>query len=356
MAALSKVLKASPYYLEDVLGYNLNERAKEGKISFLLLNQPPVCDSHCRRCFMPDSRRGLGCHDSLSLEESVQVLEKASSYGALCLEISGEGEPVLSKNLPGIIRAADSLGYLTTLITNGHDLDFGLIDLCAVSNVTLVFSHFSLDEARYESDNRLPGSFSRKQRNLHYACEVYQDLAESTDCYDVRRLAIHATLQSDNIQDVIDLRKFCHDNGLFFSIAPLAQTGCALSHPGMVPGRLVSIAGELVPLEQVPLKLGDNSIIYSHSSKQEIGREVCGTCLYGLNLGYDGALLLDAHSGYELSGHLGNVRTTPFDELVGRQRSFALELFRSIDGFCPVRDPKWPVFLNKLLYSNPKHI
>ena len=317
MSISKTVLKASPYYLEDVLGHTLDERAKRGKISFILLNQPPVCDSYCRRCFMPDSRRGLGCFDSLSLEESVQVLENAKSYGALCLEISGEGEPVLSKNLPGIIHAADSLGYLTTLITNGHNLDFGFIDLCAVSNVTLVFSHFSLDEARYESDNRLPGSFSCKQRNLRHACGVYRELAESTDCYDVRRLAIHATLQSDNLQDVMDLRKFSHNNGIFFSIAPLAQTGCALSNPGMMPGQLVSIAEELVPLEQVPLKLGDNSIIHSHSSKLEIGREVCGTCFYGLNIGYDGASLLDAHSGYELSGSLGNVRTTPFNELVG---------------------------------------
>jgi len=64
------LLKASSYYLEDVLGLRLDERAKDGKLSFILLNQPPVCDAHCRRCFMPEERRKLEKKDSLTLNES----------------------------------------------------------------------------------------------------------------------------------------------------------------------------------------------------------------------------------------------------------------------------------------------
>ncbi|MEA3515319.1 MAG: hypothetical protein U9R34_07600 [Nanoarchaeota archaeon] len=119
---LQRVLKASSYYLEDVLELNLDKRAKEGKLSFILLNQPPICDAHCRRCFMPEERRRLGAKYALSLDESKKVLDDAREYGALCLEISGEGEPTLNKNLPKLIAHAHELGYLTTLITNGHSL------------------------------------------------------------------------------------------------------------------------------------------------------------------------------------------------------------------------------------------
>jgi hypothetical protein len=94
---------------------------------------------------------------------------------------------------------------------------------------------------------------------------------------------------------------------------------------------------------------GDNTIILSSSSKKELGREVCGTCLYGLNIGYDGSLLFDAHAGYEVSDELGNVRHKSMESLIQRQRELVPLLFRSIDGFCPVRDPKWPSFLKSFL-------
>ena len=90
---------------------------------------------------------------------------------------------------------------------------------------------------------------------------------------------------------------------------------------------------------------GHNSIILSHTSKREIGREVCGTCLYGLNIGYDGNVLFDAHAGYQVGGTLGNIRKNSISEIILRQREFAPFLFSNIDGFCPVRDPKWPEFL-----------
>jgi len=51
-----------------------------------------------------------------------KVLDDAREYGALCLEISGEGEPTLNRDLPDLISHANNLGYLTTLITNGHNL------------------------------------------------------------------------------------------------------------------------------------------------------------------------------------------------------------------------------------------
>lgn len=352
----TKILKASSYYLEDVLGLNLRDRAKEGKISFVLLNQPPICDAHCRRCFMPSERRILGNKNALTLDESKNALEDAREYGALCLELSGEGEPTLNKNLPQLISHANSLGYLTTLITNGHSLTPEQIELYKDSNVNLVFSHHSLNPKRYESDNDTcgKGSFERKMKNLEEASRVYSKTTEKINGFDVHRLAIHTTLQKDNIQDTLDLRDYCDKNNMFFSIAPLAQLGCALNHPEMKLEEKIMLTGESVPLIEVPQRLGHNSIIHSHSSTQETGKEVCGTCFYGVSIGYDGNILFDAHCGYEVENMFGNVRTTPFSEIVKIQRAISKRLFDNIDGFCPARDPKWGYFLQKVLNGEEK--
>lgn len=346
-----KILKASSYYLEEVLGLDLEDRAKDGKLSFILLNQPPICDAHCRRCFMPSERRNLGRSNALSLDESKKALEDARNYGALCLELSGEGEPTLNKNLPKLISHANDLGYLTTLITNGHNLTCEQIDLYKDSNVTLIFSHHSLDSSRYESDSGTcgSGSFEKKMINLEYAISAYETATETMDGWDVYRLAIHTTLQRDNVQDTLDLKSYCEKNNIFFSVAPLAQLGCATEHPEMKLENFVNIAGEKVSLMDVPNKLGDNSIIHAHSSSVSLGKEVCGTCFYGASIGYDGNLLFDAHCGYEIGDKLGNVRTTPFSEIVKTQRTISQDLFRNIDGFCPARDPEWGKYLSGFL-------
>lgn len=344
-----KILKASSYYLEDVLGLNLDRRAEDGKLSFILLNQPPICDAHCRRCFMPEERRKLGKKNDLTLHESKKVLSEAKDYGALCLEISGEGEPTLNPELPKLITHANNLGYLTTLITNGHSLTPEQIKHYKDSNVTLVFSHHSLDSYKYESDNNTSRSFKKKMDNLQSAIEIYKGTIENQNDYEVHRLAIHTTLQKDNIQDTLDLRDYCRKNRIFFSIAPLAQLGCAIEHPDMKLEESVDIEGITRSLIKIPHYLGNNSIIHSHSSKQELGKEVCGTCFYGASIGYEGNLLFDAHCGYEVGDMFGNVRTTPFSEIVNTQRHISRELFKNIEGFCPARDPKWTHFLKGVL-------
>lgn len=336
-------LAGSPYYVEDVLGFDLYERAKEGVLTHLLLNQPPMCDCHCRRCFMPDSRRN-NCQNELSLDEYCKVIRDSANAGILCLEISGEGEPLLSECLRGIIQCAFECGLVTTLITNGHALTEEFVKYVFDRNVTLVISLFSLDSNQYEMDNNLPGSFAKTLENIKSAANVFKDGKEDIDGKTVYRIAIHTTAQTDNLDDLTSIRLFCENHEIFFSVAPLAPVGGGSELPDLALSSNDNILAQYK---------GHNSIILSRTSKREIGREVCGTCLYGLNIGYDGNVLFDAHAGYEVKGMLGNIRTDSIQEIIRRQRKFAPYLFSNIEGFCPVRDPKWPEFLQQFR-NNPE--
>lgn len=346
----NKILKASSYYLEDVRGLDLEERAQNGNLSFILLNQPPICDYHCRRCFMPDYRRkSYSKKDALTLTEYQGILQDASANGIMCLELSGEGEPLLSRNLQEVIETANRNGLLTTLITNGNTLTQEQTETFRNNNVTLIFSLHTLDKKKYETDNSCGGSFDRKIEHINRAIGIYSGTKTQENGYDVYRLAIHATLQRDNLEEIKRLREFCHERDIFFSIAPLALVGSALEHPEIHPEN-----GEK-SIENV-VYLGDNSIIHSHSSAKTLGREVCGTAFYGLNIGWDGAILFDAHYGYEVGEQnlLGNIRNMSFEKAVKRQRRYMRILFKNIDGSCPVRDPKGKEFLENMLANKIK--
>lgn len=339
-------LAGSPYWVEQVLGLDLAARAADGVLTHLLLNQPPVCDSRCRRCFMPNERRN-NCQDKLTVDEIKRVLRDASEAGILCLEISGEGEPLLADGLLDVIQSAFDNGLTTTLITNGHALTEGTVHFLYERNVTLVVSLFSIQKDLYEMDNGLPGSFESTIGNIRMAASIYRNGAADVNGMRVLRMAIHATVQADNLFDLPNIKSFCQEHGVFFSVAPLAAVGSGADHCALM------VVGEA--MDDATLR-GDNSIILSASSTCEVGREVCGTCLYGLNIGFDGNVLFDAHAGYEVGGILGNVRQDSIGTLIARQRVFAPMLFRKISGFCPVRDPAWPAFLQRFMSNSTEFV
>jgi MoaA/NifB/PqqE/SkfB family radical SAM enzyme len=201
-----------------------------------------------------------------------------------------------------------------------------MITVILDAGATLVFSLHTLDEGKYEMDNLCSGSFKKKMRSIDAAARLFEASAYSENSYLVQRLAVHTTLQTDNLDEIDAIRDFCHSRGIFFSIAPLANVGNALLYPGLQPNR------ELLDVT----RLGDNSIIHSETSEQICGRQVCGTAIFGMSIGYEGNLLLDAHGGYGIK--LANVRTHSFGELCRIRQSVIVEMFHVIKGFCPVRD------------------
>jgi MoaA/NifB/PqqE/SkfB family radical SAM enzyme len=286
---------------------------------------------------MPGTRRNR-VSEALTLEESCRLIRDAADAGFVCLEISGEGEPLLSKNLDGIVDCAHDSGLVTTLITNGHILTRDRIERFFERNVTLVVSLFSLDKNQYEADNGRPGSYEKVMRNLEEAATVFQYGKTVSGGIETFRLGVHTTAQEDNSNGLYAIRDFCREKNIFFSVAPLAAVGGGAD---MAESMLTSGKEHLLD------GFADNSIILSRTSASEVGRQVCGTCLFGLNVSYNGKILFDAHAGYEMEGRLGDVRTDSIEDLVARQRVFARKLFGNIKGFCPVRDPEWPGFLKE---------
>jgi MoaA/NifB/PqqE/SkfB family radical SAM enzyme len=329
------ILVSSPYFWSKVRKYSLPDRF----ISYMSLNQDSCCDANCRGCFRYLSRKE-GLINLLSFADYVRLLDEFKRYDGLAIEISGEGEPLLPENptIP-IVRYASGLGLWSTLITNGHFLSRDLIRELRELRVSLVISLHSLRKERYERDNGLSGSFDTTMRAVDMIAEEFRETSWKESGREIRRTCVHWTLQADNLDEVEDAVRFCHERGLHFSIAPLANVGHAAGRPDI---RLPEKYADLREING----LGDESIIFCADHN---GRIVCGTCRYGLNIGADGELLLDAHGGYEVK--IANIRDISFKDAVQLQHEYSKKMFEHLDGFCPVRDPGWNDFLASKAYS-----
>jgi len=300
------------------------------------LNQDSKCDANCQGCFRYPERK-FGLKNLLKMPDYARLLEEFHRFGGLTIEISGEGEPFISPFTLPIIRAASQMGIWTTIFTNGHCLNEAIIKELFDLKVALILSFHSFTKETYERDNRLPGSFKVKMHVIDLVGKIFENSDWKENGWPIKRAAIHWTLQANNLNEVKLARQFCDEKGLLFSIGHLSHTGHAAEKPELwLP--------EGQKFEEL-INLGDESIlIYDDIG----GRCVCGTCKYGLNIGADGNLLLDAHGGYEVE--IANIRDISFEQAVKLQHYFSQKIFSQLDCFCPIRDPKWEDFLREKKY------
>lgn len=327
-----RILISCPRYWQHVRGYKLHER----RISYMSLNQDSKCNANCQGCFRyPNRKDGIG--NLLTMADYEHLISEFAQTGGLALEISGEGEAMLSENTLPIIRLASSLGLWTTLITSDHLITKEVIMELSQLQVALVISLHSLKKEAYEQDCGMPCSFEEKMKIINLVSHHFSKLIQHENGKKVMRAAIHWTLQANNANEVVEARRFCTDHNLLFSIAPLARTGHATNRPELwLPADAT--------LQEIN-EMGDESIIFYDEPD---GRMVCGTCKYGLNIGADGNLLLDAHGGYEVN--IANIRDISFEEAIDLQHQFSQKMFKELNCFCPVRDPNWQNFLDKKKY------
>lgn len=326
------ILVSSPRFWSLVRGYQLDRMT----ISYMSLNQGPECNRQCEQCFRYPARKS-GVTDGLTMPEYTRLIDEFHRFGGLALEISGEGEPGISLNTMPIIQSATSKGLWTTLITNGDWLTGAIVEELKELRVALVISLHSLKPEIYEKDCGVPGSFTQAMKTIDLVAKIFEDTGWEENSWNVKRVAIHWTLQANNLEEVPKARLFCDEKRFLFSIAPIAKVGHATNRPEL----WLSTTANLKEINE----LGDESIIFYDEPD---GRLVCGTCRYGLNIGCDGKLLLDAHGGYE--AELPNIRNISFSEAIRIQKVFSKTMFEKLSSFCPVRDPDWGKFLAQKEY------
>lgn len=272
-----------------------------------------------------------GANATLDLREIRALLRSAKDAGASAIELSGAGEPLLDKRSIPIITRAKELGLITNLATNGSVLNEGLLCFLEQNDVTLTLSLDTLDAREYAVRSGTgPGMLAKVMANIVLAQKVYsgtsQVLSMDGEAVCVYRLAVHATLRDGDGPAGLDT---------LAGEDTLLSLSCeAPRFPGYVPTASSADAEHITRIED-----------------GATGRGICGFFRHGLDINYDGQIMLDSHL-MDSVGLYPNARDFGLDvpriyRFCARQKEDYLKSGAIGTSFCPVRSPGSAEYLSQ---------
>jgi organic radical activating enzyme len=313
----AKVLRGFPPHILAIEGINPNGP------TFFGIHMRPACNFRCRKCFIGEQKGLRGSSKTLEKGEIFEIMDSARLAGAKVLGITGAGEPLMDGRLPDVVSKANGLGFITHIPTNASTLGRETAEFLRGNNVTLVLSLDSADARQFaeltSTDEKM---FARVIRNIMAAQEAFEGTMETVQHngseIQVFRIAIHSTLLERNGAEMEDLACLAGKDTLM-SVSSLANAGFASGLP------------------EGSQALAEKHIVICNDPMT--GKGVCGFFRFGIDMNFDGELLLDAHA-IESRGKLGNIRDFGLD--VGRAFAHLAKIKqefveRHLEGFCPVR-------------------
>jgi len=135
--------------------------------------------NHCNlKC--PECPSGLGALTRplglLSVEDFKNIIDQIKDSG-FYVQLYFQGEPYINKNLPEMIRYAQSKNIYVSISTNGHFVNEKTVDKILNSAPDkLIFSMDGLDEESYQN-YRVGGSFKKADEGLRLLVKKRNELA-----------------------------------------------------------------------------------------------------------------------------------------------------------------------------------
>lgn len=333
-----KILKGFPPHIQ--LEYGIGR----DKPTFFGVHMKPICNFRCRKCFIGEQKRLSGLLPVLETSEIKTIMNTAALVGVKAMGITGAGEPFLDNRITEIIKTANQLGFITIIPTNGSVLTKDLLEFLRDNNVTLVLS---LDTADGDAFASMTGTkrevFDKVIENIMMAQDIYsgtrEEIAIKGNSVSLHRIAIHMTMQGDNENEINKVRELVQKDTLF-SISPLAEVGFAECTN-------TSAVSHIQAHTQIDNDLTEKHIVVCFDDNHNC--DVCGFFKYGVDINFDGQLLLDAHA-IDTRDLFKNIRDFEYDILAAYNYMIDQkdEFIRDwLSGFCPVRSPKLNDWIEK---------
>ncbi len=320
---MEQIVKGTSNYFENIENINL----KDHDTVFLMLSIPPHCNYRCKKCFNSlDSKK---IKKSLSLDDVLKIIKEAKELGVKSINILGEGEPLVYKNIKKIVEYIDELGMILTMATNARMLDKDMADFLYKHNVVVGISLDTLDEKEYIEYCRGNADLKEVLKNINYLRKLYSKNIYKKNGYKVYQLLIHSTIASNNYEQMEKLKDFCGDD-IYFDCQLISAVGDAKKN-------ISSFKKGKKTFKEIQKEIKPPMIL----SKTKDGETICGLFYYGIFIGYTGDVILDASIEESLK-YLGNTKKLSLKELNDRRiklRDIYLQGY-NLSGYCPIRDKK----------------
>ncbi|MBA7531575.1 GTP 3',8-cyclase [subsurface metagenome] len=323
---MEKIVKGLPTYLEKIEGINLKNR----EIIFLMLSVPPICNYRCKKCFNSVGSRQI--KNSLTLDEIFRIIKEAKALGIRGVTILGEGEPLVYKNIKQIVEWVDKLRMILTISTNGRMLTKDMANFLYKHNVVVGIGLDTLNEKEYVSYCGGNANLKEVLKNIAYIRKLYSKKIYKKNGYKIYQLLLHMTVTSKNYNQMKKLEGFCKDD-IYFDCQSLSEVGDAKKNISFFKKgkndydyKTFKKFGHLIKPPMVLLKM-------------ENEKNICCLFYYGIFVGYNGDVVLDASIKESLK-YIGNIKDYPLKRLVEKRnklRDFYLKNYNLL-GYCPIRE------------------
>lgn len=159
--------------------------------------------------------RGLG-NMEFSLYE--KIVADSVAFGIQTMQLHFQGEPLLHKQLPDMIRLAKEKGMKTQLFTNGLPLTPKMADLILKAGLDMM--RFSVDGATQEiyGKNRVGGKFDKVHQNMKMMVEMTKERKAPI------RLEWQMIGMRNNEHEIPMAEKMAADMGINFFVKSFAVT------------------------------------------------------------------------------------------------------------------------------------
>ena len=198
-------LKAEkPYVFEKIMRYD-DVLASGGSVAIVDICYDYACNMSCSHCCnMQFAKKDR----ALSLDDLADFSVQADALGLAQVNLSG-GEPLVFKDLDGIVAAIDPSRFHVSISTNGLLLDEKRArHLKSIGVDKVKISVDSIDEDTYAQTRRQDGAYDKAIKALFVARDAGLQVS-------VQTVVSHQTARTDATER---LARFCQDNGFNFDI------------------------------------------------------------------------------------------------------------------------------------------
>ncbi len=165
------------------------------------------CNLKCPECpsGLGELTRPLGL---LSVEDFKTIIDQIKDSG-FYVQLYFQGEPYINKNLPEMIRYAQSKNIYISISTNGHFINQKTIDnILNSAPDKLIFSMDGLDEESYQN-YRVGGSFKKADEGLRLLIKKRNELGRKKPFVEFQFIVMK---QNEHLLD--DVKKYGKDVGV----------------------------------------------------------------------------------------------------------------------------------------------
>lgn len=157
--------------------------------------------------------------DYLKKDIILRDISQMSKKGLKSVVCSGEGEPLLNKDMPDIANAIKACGIDVAMSSNGVLLTKEKAKDCLASFSWIRFSVASMDEVSYDEIQRgKPGDLHRVKENLEEAVRIKRDKKLRTT------LGVQCLLLPDNMTQLPSMAKQLREIGVdYLTVKPYSQ-------------------------------------------------------------------------------------------------------------------------------------